>query len=254
MKKKESLWLGFMPYLISATIIMMAVMVASPTLPLIMADYGLSAAELPWQNTLYTLGAAVLAPVLSWFGDVRGMKKSMLLGLTVFALGLGVCGLAPNYVFFCAGSFMRGFATAAVIPATMYYIATHFPKEKSVGAYAMITVAMSLGCAVGPALAGILVDALSWRKVFLLCAAVVVLCLLMVAVGVQKISPVAPDKKLDGAGTVLLLIFFAAFLSALTLASQLGWLSPIVLGLLLTAMITFVLFYSIAMKKGLRYA
>lgn len=243
MERKNNPWLGFIPYLFSLFVVMMLVMVSSPTLPMIMSDYGLSAAELPWQNTMYTLGAAVLAPVLGWFGDVRGMKKTMVLGLIFFAFGLALCGIGPSYTIFCVGSIMRGFATAAVIPATMFYIATNFPQEKSVGAYAMITVASSLGCAIGPAVAGVLVTMMSWRTLFLASAAVAAVCVLVVLVGVKKLPAVAPDKKLDSIGSILLFVFFGAFLSALTLSSTMGWSSIAVLVLLALSVASFILFY-----------
>lgn len=232
-----------MPYLFTLFVVMLLVMVASPTLPLIMSDYGLSAAELPWQNTMYTLGAAVLAPVLGWYGDVRGMKKTMVLGLIIFALGLALCGIGSSYILFCVGSVMRGFATAAIIPATMFYIATSFPQEKSTGVYAMITVASSLGCAIGPAIAGILVTMMSWRTLFLVSALVAAICVLVVLIGVKKSPAVAPNKKLDGMGSVLLFVFFGVFLSALTLSSTMGWGSSIVLCLLAFSVVSFILFY-----------
>lgn len=243
MEKKSNPWLGFLPYLTCVFVVMMLVMVASPTLPLIMADYGLTSVEFPWQNTMYTLGAAVLAPVLGWYGDVRGMKKTMVLGLAVFSLGLAICGLGPNYIYFCIGSVMRGFATAAIFPATMFYIATSFPRDKSVGVYAMISVASSLGCAIGPAAAGVLVSVMSWRVLFTMCSVIAALCVLVVVFGVKKLPAVAPDKKLDIMGSILLLVFFASFLSALTLSATLSWGSIVVLGLLALAVVSIVLFY-----------
>ncbi len=260
-------WIGLLPFFINITLIMIILMVSSPALPYITNDYGLTAAQVPWQNTLYTMSAAILAPLMGWVGDTKGLKKQMISGILIFVAGNVLCALSPNFVLFCIGRFLTGFGTAAVVPATMNYIVNYLPKTKHVTAFAIMGACMALGSGVGPSIAGFLLTIMTWQSMFLYSSFAMLLGLILVFIGVPSATPnpspnpapntspnptpnASPDptpnatkQKLDGFGMITLFIGMGALLSLLTLSSQLGWGSPIVLGLLALTIIMLVLFY-----------
>lgn len=242
-KTTKEIWLGFIPFLFNLFLLMFILMLSSPALPYITNEFQLTIAQAPWQNTLYTMAAAILSPLLGWIGDKYGQKKQVAIGLTVFIIGNLFCAVSPNFVVFCLGRFLAGFGPAAIMPAAMGYIVNQFPAEKTVSAFAVVNAFSVLGCAVGPTAAGVLINYVSWRQMFFVSSLVMIAGMVITLICVKDHKGEASDSKLDAVGMATLFISMASMLSLLTLSSQLGWLSPAILGLLAVFAVTFILFY-----------
>ena len=65
--------------------IMLILGMISTVLPYITQDLQINSAYTTYVSVLYTLGAAVLAPMMGRLGDLFGMKKILTLGLLLFA-------------------------------------------------------------------------------------------------------------------------------------------------------------------------
>jgi len=101
--------------------------------------------------------------------------------LAMFAAGLVIAGVAPDIVTFLIGRVAQGLGGGAVIVAAYVVVARTFPAELRPRVFAALAGAWVVPALVGPAVAGLIADASSWRWVFLglapLAAAGVVLLL-----------------------------------------------------------------------------
>jgi EmrB/QacA subfamily drug resistance transporter len=129
-------------------------------------DAGFSTMQWVLDAYLLTLGAFVL--VGGAVGDVLGRRAVFLVGLVGFGVASAACGLAPNGTLLVVARAVQGLAAALLVPGSLALITSLFDpadRDRAIGAWSGLA---GLASAIGPFLGGWLVDAASWRWVFLL--------------------------------------------------------------------------------------
>ncbi len=128
-----------------------------------------------------TIAAGVIGMVLAGaWADSRGPARPLLTAVALFASGLALAGVAPTMAVFVAGRFLQGLGAGGITVSLYVLIASVYPARvhiKIFGAYASAWVLPSM---VGPFLAGVVADALSWHWVFLGVVVLVVVATAMV--------------------------------------------------------------------------
>ncbi|MEU6792301.1 MFS transporter [Nonomuraea wenchangensis] len=115
------------------------------------------------------MAASVVGTVLGGrWADLRGPKAPLWTGVAGFAAGLAVAGLAPSMEVLIAGRFVQGFGGALVSVALYVLVARVYPEELHPRIFSLFATAWVVPSMVGPAIVGVLTDALGWRSVFLL--------------------------------------------------------------------------------------
>ncbi|UPK75203.1 MFS transporter [Nocardioidaceae bacterium SCSIO 66511] len=99
--------------------------------------------------------------------DVRGPFGSLLGGVAVFAAGLVAAGLAPNMLVLALGRGVQGFGSGVFIVALYVVVAQRFPATLQPRVFAAFAGAWVIPALVGPAVAGLIVEHIGWRWVFL---------------------------------------------------------------------------------------
>ncbi|MFC8717126.1 MFS transporter [Kitasatospora sp. NPDC057198] len=139
--------------------------------PVIRAELGGPAAEIPWFNAAYTLPFAVLLVTGGRLGDLAGRRRVFVLGTAGFAAASLVCALAPAPGLLLAARAVQGAAAALIIPQTVGLIRAVFDGPELARAMSGIGPVMGLAAILGPLLGAVLTRAdlggLSWRAVFL---------------------------------------------------------------------------------------
>ena len=150
-------------------------------LPTIGADLGSSLSGLQWTVTGYTLALASLILLGGALGDRYGRRRVFLVGVVWFASTSLLCGLAPTTELLVAARVLQGIGGALLVPGSLSLIQSsfrHVDRARAIGLWSGLGGVAGLG---GPFLGGFLVDAVSWRWVFLvnvpLAVAVVVVAL-----------------------------------------------------------------------------
>ena len=100
-------WFTYGVLLFGLFAIMLILGMITPVLPYISKDLQINSAYTAYVSVLYTLGAAVLAPMMGRLGDLFGMKRILTLGLFLFACGCLCIGIAPSLPVVLAGRFLR---------------------------------------------------------------------------------------------------------------------------------------------------
>ena len=139
---------------------------------------------------------------------------------------------------------MQGTAAGLIQPMAMVVMSQVFPREQRGRAMGIYVIGIVLAPALGPTMAGILVDEYSWRDVFL---AIVPVCLVaMAAVAVflpgRDTRPGIVAPRFDGLGFVFLVVFLVCLLSALSNGQREGWSSDLILTLFAAALAAAVAF------------
>jgi EmrB/QacA subfamily drug resistance transporter len=123
--------------------------------------------QLQWVVNGYALTFASLMLMAGSLSDRFGRRKTMLVGLAVFATGSLVCALATNPDMLVAGRVVMGAGAAGSEPATLSVIRHLYPEEESrtraLGAWTAVS---GLALALGPVVGGVLVGIGTWRAIF----------------------------------------------------------------------------------------
>jgi EmrB/QacA subfamily drug resistance transporter len=142
--------------------------VVNVALPAIADDLGGGLSGLQWTVDAYLLTLSALLLLGGALGDEMGRRRVFVFGLISFTTASILCGLAPNIGTLIAARALQGVGGAFLVPGSLSLISASFAAEDrgaAVGAWSGLT---GVSTAIGPFLGGWLVDAVSWRLVFLI--------------------------------------------------------------------------------------
>ncbi|MCU1392346.1 MAG: transporter [Ilumatobacteraceae bacterium] len=142
--------------------------VVNVALPRLGSDLHADFAGLQWVVNGYTLSLASLILIGGALGDRLGRRKVFVTGVIWFALASLMCGLAPNVGLLVAARALQGVGGALLTPGSLAILQASFhpdDRARAIGAWSGLG---GVTTAIGPFLGGYLVDAASWRWIFLL--------------------------------------------------------------------------------------
>jgi len=104
----------------------------------------------------YALMYLLFAPLWGRLSDSLGRRPLLAIGLTGFAIGQTLCGLATSLVAVYAIRLGTGIVAAAIIPAAFAFVADTTNEEDRTRGMAQLSAAGGIGFVIGPALGGLL--------------------------------------------------------------------------------------------------
>ena len=140
--------------------------VITVSLPVLQSQLGTSVATAQWIVEAYALFLSSLVLVGGSLADRFGAGRSSSSASSCSRAASLACGLAPGARTLIAARGLQGIGAALLVPSSLAMLGAAFSaseRGKAVGTWSALT---SLGSAIGPALGGWLVQAISWRAVF----------------------------------------------------------------------------------------
>jgi EmrB/QacA subfamily drug resistance transporter len=161
------------PWILAATIIASSMAfidmtVVNVALPVLQRGLGATFAEAQWVVEAYTLFLSALVLAGGTLGDLYGRRRCFSLGIVIFALASGACGLAPDPIALIVARAVQGMGSALLMPGSLAILAAGFPAERRGRAIGLWSAASGVCVAIAPAFGGWLIDTFSWRWVFLI--------------------------------------------------------------------------------------
>jgi len=142
--------------------------VVNVALPRMARDLGADFAELQWVVNSYTLTLAALILIGGSLGDHFGRRRVFVVGTVWFMAASALCGLAPTVELVIAARALQGVGGALLTPGSLAILQASFhpqDRARAIGAWSGFA---GVTTAIGPFVGGYLIDAASWRWVFLL--------------------------------------------------------------------------------------
>ena len=198
--------------------------VVNVALPAIDRDLDAGISGLQWTVDAYLLTLSAFLLLGGSLGDLFGRRRIFVYGLAGFAATSLLCAVAPNIGGLVVARALQGFAAALLVPGSLAIISTTFaPGDagKAIGAWSGLS---GVTTAIGPFLGGYLVDAASWRWIF-----VINLPLAAVAIwiAVRHVPETEPEGgHVDYAGAVTAALALGGLTFALIEGPGRGWTSP----------------------------
>lgn len=138
----------------------------SPALPAIMASLNVDATTVQWLTSGYSLVEAVIIPLSAYLIGRFSTRQLFITGFAIFTVGSLAAAVAPNFWVLLLGRVLQAACTGMVMPMVFTVILLVFPREKRGTAMGAIGLIIGFAPAVGPSVAGLLVDSVGWRWLF----------------------------------------------------------------------------------------
>ncbi|MFF0630237.1 MFS transporter [Streptomyces sp. NPDC004296] len=206
---------------------------AAMALPSMAAHLGSSVSTAQWMLNAFNITFAALPLAAGSIADRLGRRRVLLTGIAlVGALSL-LIALAPSMTVVDVARTIQGCGAAAVLASGAAVLAHSTSGRRRQLAFGILGTSFGTGLAIGPLVAGALVEATGWRSVFLLVAAMSIPAWLCATRAPESRNPDQP--ALDVAGLVTFTAGLACLSFAFVQAGVAGWGAPSTLLMLAAA-------------------
>lgn len=202
--------------------------VVNVALPAIQADLGAGLSAQQWIVEGYMLSLSSLLLVGGSLDDLFERRTVFAVGVAGFGVMSLACALAPTVGFLVAARVVQGAFGALLVPSTLAIIIATFPESERGAAIGSWTAWTGISTVVGPLAGGALIDAGSWRWIFVLNVPIVIAVLVLTAKAIPHTASKQPDAKVDFLGGFLCALGLGGVVFALIEQSRLGWSDPAV--------------------------
>jgi EmrB/QacA subfamily drug resistance transporter len=216
--------------------------VVNVALPKIGKELHAGVSDLQWVVDAYVLPLASLLLIGGRLGDRYGHKRVFLTGLAIFAVGSGLCAIAPSSGWLIGFRALQGIGAALELPGTLAILTHTFTGEReraqAIGIWAGVA---GVSLAVGPILGGGMVDALGWRSVFVINLPIAAAAF-VIALRAVRDARDPEHGHLDIIGQVLATAMLGLAAYGAIEGRDRGWGSPLIIGLFAASAVCLVLF------------
>ncbi|MBQ0865978.1 DHA2 family efflux MFS transporter permease subunit [Streptomyces sp. RK75] len=177
--------------------------VVNVALPAIGRDIGAEVSELQWVLDSYLLTLAALILLGGSLADRYGRRRIFTLGVVCFMIPSVLCAVAPTAGILIVARALQGVGAALLTPGSLAIIQATYrsaDRPSAIGAWSALT---GVASALGPIVGGYLIDALSWRWIFLLNVPIGLFVIATTARRVPESRDPAATGRLDVGGAVL---------------------------------------------------
>ena len=183
--------------------------VVNVALPAISDDLGTSITGLQWTLDAYLVSLSALLLLGGSLGDRYGRRAVYVAGLGAFTTASVVCAVAPTTGWLIAARAAQGVGGALLVPGSLAIIAATFHPDdrgRAIGAWSGLA---GVASAIAPFLGGWLIDAVSWRLIFLINVPIAAVA---IAVALRHVPETrSPEREpLDVSGAAAITLALAA--------------------------------------------
>jgi len=187
-------------------------------IPHLIDDLGITALMAQWLTTAFMLTMAVVIPITGFLLQMFPTRRVFLAAMSLFSGGTLLALVAPGFEVLVAARVVQASGTAIMMPLLMTTLMTVVPPHMRGRMMGRVSIVMSLAPAIGPTLAGVILDTLSWRWIF---GIVLPIALIMLVVGARWMENIGETRPapIDVPSVILSALGFGGIVFGL---SQIG--------------------------------
>jgi DHA2 family lincomycin resistance protein-like MFS transporter len=205
--------------MVSTFIVFLNEMLLGVALPTLISDFGVSPSTGQWVTTGFLLTMAVLIPASSFVMRRFHMRTVFLVAMSLFIAGTALAAIAPTFGVLVAGRVIQASGTAVFLPLLMTTTMRLVPVARQGRMMAITTAVPSVAPALGPALSGVVLSALSWRWLFILMLPIAIAALVLGAWKLRNVTTPEP-VTLDLLSLALSAVGFGSLVYGLSLLGE----------------------------------
>jgi MFS family permease len=208
----------------------------------IQASLHATGGQITWYSTLFGVATALGGLPFAVLGDLRGRKRVLLLGFALVAVGSLIAMLAGNVHVLWVAQIVAGLGGGALYTCSLATIvAASRTAQARAAAIAMWSVALAVGTAIGPLVAGLMARNGQWRLAY----APVLGLAVVVGAACAWLTPESTStarRGHDWIGQALIALCVLAICFGSIEGSEQGWTYGLVLGSFAAAIVFLVAF------------
>jgi EmrB/QacA subfamily drug resistance transporter len=216
--------------LVAQLMVVLDISATNIALPSLARDLHISAVDISWTITSYTLLFGSLLLLGGRAADLLGRRRVFFTGLTVFTACSLASALATTAGWLFAARAGQGLGAAMLSPAALSIITSSFQGPARMNALGAWSAAGAAGGAIGVLMGGVLTQVADWRAIFYINLPVA----LLVTLAGRHVIPADPEhakwRGLDLRGAVAATVSLAALVYGISQAELDGWTSAQTLG------------------------
>lgn len=218
--------------------------IVNVALPTIQTSVGFSISGVAWVVNGYALSFGALLLLGGRSGDLLGRRNVFIASLGAFALASTLGGLSSSPTVLIAARVLQGasaaFAQATALSLIVSTFAAGPARNRAVGVFAAME---GLGAALGLLFGGVLVQAASWRWVFLVNVPIALVVALLAPRFIS--APARQRVRFDLAGALTACLGLALLVFGFSRAAEHGWGDVTVVGPLVVGTLSLLAFVAI---------
>lgn len=195
--------------------------VLTPALPSIMEETSVSTNVAQWLTTGFILVSAIMIPLTAFFINRFPTKRLFMSAMSLFAFGCLLCAISPNFSVILLGRFFQAAGAGIMMPLCQTVVLVLVPLSKRGTAMGVIGLVMALAPAIGPTLAGWVIDIMGWHIMFYIITALAVLDIVFAGFVLENVIE-SSNPKLDMPSVLLSSLGLASFLYGCSAAGDMG--------------------------------
>ncbi|MFA1819446.1 MDR family MFS transporter [Virgibacillus oceani] len=199
-------------------------------LPSIQEAFGISQNEVQWMTTAFLMTNGIMIPISAFLIERFSTRGLFLTAIGLFGLGTTIAAIATAYPILLLGRVVQASGSGIMLPLLMTVLLAVISVEKRGTAMGLMGIVIAFGPAIGPTLSGFLLQFFSWRALFVTVLPIVAVTLLVGYLFLKNVTDLR-KPKIDILSIILSSVGFGSFLYGFSIASEHGWTSPLVLGI-----------------------
>src|SRR5213594_2521521 len=217
-------WWALAVVIAAQFMVILDIAIVNVALPAIKTDLHFSQANLQWVITAYAILFGGVLMLGGRLADVLGRRRLFVAGVTVFAVGSLLSGLAWSEGSLIAFRALQGLGGALLTPAALSILTTTFAegRERNL-ALGVWGAASGSGAAAGVLLGGVLTSYLSWSWVFFINVPVGVAAIALTPLLLQESRAELAHRHFDLPGAASITAGLMLLVYATTRATTDGW-------------------------------
>lgn len=216
-------------------------------MPPIMRDFQIDANQAQWLTTIYLLTNGILIPITAFLIGRFSNKSLLISAVTLFSIGTILGALSPSYSMLLVARVIQAAGAGIIMPLMQTVILTLYPREKRGAIMGITGLVTGFAPAIGPTLAGWLIEQFSWRALFYTMIPVSLIVLLAVIFMMKDITE-RQSGRFDLPSVIYSSIGWGSLLYGFSMAGSLGFTHPTTLISLVVGAIALTVF----IRKQLR--
>lgn len=205
----------------------------------VMTDFTISASTAQWLTTGYLLVLGILVPVSASIIQWISTRNIITIAFIFSVVGSIIGALAPTFAILLLARVIQAVGTGLILPLMINVILIVVPITKRGAAMGLMGMVITLAPAIGPTLAGFIIDIASWHYIFWVSAVLFVIVYIIFMAKVYNVSELI-KPKIDFLSILLSTVGFGGLVYGLSSLSEATTLSTTLLIVGIVALLLFV--------------
>ena len=199
--------------------------IANVSLPQIQGALSASPDQISWVVTSNLIATAVTIPLAGWIANRFGRRRSMIWGVTGFAIATLMCGLSTSLAELILWRVLQSAFCSPLAAIAQSVVIDEFTGERRAKATSIYMMGVGIPATVAPIISGYVCEELSWSWVFFILVPVAFLALFGLLKSIKPDPPSPRNITLDWIGFISLAITIACIQLVLDRGEREEWLS-----------------------------